>query len=35
MTNDGIKWRTKGCGAEVSLKTDESRMGKLVNVDWM
>ena len=35
MTNDGIKWRTKGYGAEVSLKTDKSKLGKLVNVDWM
>ena len=35
MTNDGIKWHTKGCGAEVSLKTDKSKLGKLVNVDWM
>ena len=35
MTNDGIKLRTKGCGAEVSLKTDKSKLGKLVNVDWM
>ena len=35
MTIDGIKWRTKGCGAEVSLKTDKSKLGNLVKVDWM
>ena len=34
MTIDGIKWRTKGCGAEVS-KTDKSKLGNLVKVDWM
>ena len=35
MTNDGLRWRTKGCGAEVSLKTDKSKLGNLVNIDWV
>ena len=34
MTIDGVKWRTKGCGAEVSLKTDKTKLGNLVKVDW-
>ena len=28
MTIDGVKWRTKGCGAVVSLKTDKTKLGK-------
>ena len=30
MTGDGLYWRKKGCGAEVSLKTDKSKVGNIV-----